>query len=202
MLMNRIEFWAMNNPLRAAVQKRYEAPRLKALSRSKPESILEIGCGQGVGAKILYGMFDPQRYVGIDLDPGMIKRARLKGMGLANAEFMQGDASELPFDDSSFDLVVDFGIIHHIPNWRDALSEVHRTLTPAGEFLFEELSVETWQRGIGKPLKPILEHPYDEMFSKQEFVDELRKLGFETEIRDGSPLGLYYFRGCATKAGR
>ena len=202
MLMNRIEFWAMNNPLRAAVQKRYEAPRLKALSRGQAENILEIGCGQGVGAKILYGMFRPASYVGIDLDPGMIKRARIRGIGLPNAEFMQGDASDLPFDDASFDLVVDFGIIHHIPNWRDALSEVHRLLVPGGEFLFEELPAETWQRGIGRPLKPILEHPYDEMFSKEEFVGELVDLGFDIETRDSSPLGLYYFRGCATKTGR
>ena len=197
--MNPIEFWMINNPIRGLIQKYYEIPRLKRLSSGQADSILEIGCGQGVGARILYDCFSPRKYVGVDLDARMISRARKKGQGLANAEFLQGDASSLAFDDESFDLVVDFGIIHHIPNWRDALAEVHRTLKTNGEFLFEELSLETWEQGIGKPLKKILDHPYDRMFRQQEFLDELKNLGFETETYEEKPVSFYYFWGKATK---
>jgi ubiquinone/menaquinone biosynthesis C-methylase UbiE len=197
--MNSVEYWGVNNPLRALVQKHYEAPRLKAVSRIKAASVLEIGCGQGIGARIIYEMFSPEKYVGIDLDPKMIRRAIKKGADLPNATFAEGDAAQLEFPDGTFDLVVDFGIIHHIPNWRDALAEVHRTLRPGGEFLFEELSVETWNRGIGKPLKSVLEHPYDDMFFKQEFVDELDELGFDTETHENSPASFYHFWGRATK---
>lgn len=199
MLMNSVEYWGVNNPVRTLVQRHYEAPRLKAVSRVKAASVLEIGCGQGIGAKIIHEMFEPEKYVGIDLDPRMIDRARKKGAGLPNTTFVEGDAAHLDFPDGTFDLVVDFGIIHHIPNWRDALAEVHRTLKAGGEFLFEELSVETWNRGIGKPLKSVLEHPYDDMFMKHEFVDELEELGFETETHEKSPASLYYFWGRATK---
>jgi len=197
--MNTIEFWAMNNPIRGLIQKYYEVPRLKRLSNGQADAVLEIGCGQGVGARILHECFSPRQYVGVDLDSKMISRARKKGQGLANAEFLQGDASSLAFDDESFDLVVDFGIIHHIPNWQDALTEVHRTLELNGEFLFEELPLETWEQGIGRPLKKILDHPYDRMFRQREFVDQLQNLGFETETYEGKPLGFYYFWGKATK---
>ena len=197
--MNSIEFWAINNPLRALIQKHYEAPRLRAASSGNASSVLEIGCGQGVGAKIIYELFRPQSYIGIDLDPRMIRRARQKAADLPNAEFMEGDASSLAFPDESFDLVVDFGIIHHIPNWQDALAEVHRTLKARGEFLFEELSVETWNKGIGKPLKRVLDHPYDDMFRKHEFVNRLKELGFETEAYENSPLSFFYFWGSAKK---
>lgn len=199
MLLNSIEYWAMNNPLRAQIQKRYEAPRLMAVSRKKAATVLEIGCGQGVGAKIIYRLFNPERYVGIDLDSKMIDRARQTGSKLRNAEFLEGDASNIAFPDSTFDLVVDFGIVHHIPNWADALSEVRRTLKPDGEFLFEELSAETWKTGIGRPLKRILEHPYEDMFSKKEFVNKLNELGFETETYENSLLSFYNFWGRATK---
>ncbi len=67
-------------------------------------------------------------------------------------------------------------------------------------FLFEDLSLETWERGLGKPLKKILEHPYDQMFRQREFVDELRKLGFATETYEQAPVGFYYFWGKATKS--
>lgn len=197
--MNSIEFWAMNNPIRGLIQKRLEAPRLKALCSGPTDTILEIGCGQGVGAKIIHKLFNPREYVGIDLDPRMIARARKREHGLRNALFLQGDAANLPLNDGTFDLAIDFGIIHHIPNWRDALAELHRTLKTSGEVFFEELPVETWERGIGKPLKQLLEHPYEEMFRQQEFVGELERLGFNVETYEDSLASFYYFWGRATK---
>jgi len=199
MLMNSIEFWAMNNPLRGFVQRHYEAPRLKHLSKGSADDVLEIGCGQGVGAKIICELFRPQRYVGIDLDPRMVARARKKSKSLRDVSFAEGDVTSLEFPAASFDLVMDFGIVHHVPNWRDALAEVHRTLRTGGEFLFEDLPMETWERGIGIPFKKILDHPYDEMFRKQEFEAELRRLGFEVETYENSPFSFYHFWGRAEK---
>ena len=129
----------------------------------------------------------------------MVQRARKKAGALPNASFLVGDAASLEFRDASFDLVIEFGVIHHVPNWRDALAETHRVLKVDGEFLFEDLSVETWERGIGIPLKRISEHPYDEMFRKQEFVNELDSLGFEVEIHETNPLSFYHFWGRAKK---
>ena len=189
----------MNNPIRGLIQKRLEAPRLKNLCNGRTDTILEIGCGQGTGARIIYDLFSPQRYVGIDLDSKMVARAKKKQHGLDNALFLQGDAAQLPFIDSTFDLAIDFGIIHHIPNWRDALAELYRTLNANGELFFEELPVETWERGIGKPLKRLLEHPYEEMFRLSEFVRELERLGFEVEMYEDSLVSLYYFWGRARK---
>jgi SAM-dependent methyltransferase len=125
MLMNSIEYWLVNNPLRGFVQRHYETPRLKRLSKGAAGKVLEIGCGQGTGARIIYELFSPQRYVGIDLDPRMIGRASRVLDALPDATFVEGDVTSLEFPDSTFDLVMDFGIIHHVPNWRDALAEVH-----------------------------------------------------------------------------
>jgi ubiquinone/menaquinone biosynthesis C-methylase UbiE len=197
--MNSIEYWAMNNPVRGFVQRHYEAPRLMRLSKAVAHCILEIGCGQGTGAKILYDHFSPQRYIGVDLDPRMIERAQRRAGALPNGTFLQGDVTDLQFPDASFDLVVDFGILHHVPNWKDALAELHRTLRPGGELLFEDLSVETWERGIGIPFKRIADHPYDDMFRKQEFIDELEALGFEVETHENSPFSFYHFWGRAEK---
>lgn len=199
MLMNSIEYWAMNNPLRRFVQRHYEAPRLERLVSTTADDVLEIGCGQGAGARIIYDLFDPKRYCGVDLDPRMIRRAVSRVGDLPNATFTEGDVSSLDFRDAEFDLIVDFGIVHHVPNWRDALAEVHRVLRVGGEFLFEDLSLETWERGIGRPLRNILDHPYSQMFTTQEFVDELASLGFAVDTYENSPLSFYYFWGRALK---
>lgn len=199
MILNSIEYWAMNNPIRGLIQKRLEAPRLKHLCKGRNDTILEIGCGQGEGAKIICDLFNPGEYVGIDLDPKMVERAKRKEHGLKNALFLQADAAQLPFTDNTFDLVVDFGIIHHIPNWREALEELYRILKMSGEVFFEELPVETWEKGIGKPLKRLLDHPYNEMFRQHEFLEELERLGFEVELHEDSLISFYYFWGRATK---
>ena len=197
--MNSIEYWAMNNPLRGFVQRHYEAPRLRRLLKGTADDILEIGCGQGTGARIIYDLFTPQRYVGIDLDPRMIRRAIRRSGTLPNTTFLERDVTSLEFPDATFDLVLDFGILHHVPDWRNALAEVHRMLRPGGEFLFEDLSAETWERGIGIPFKRLADHPYDEMFTKQEFVNELKALGFDVETHESSPFSFYYFWGRAEK---
>ncbi len=199
MLMNSIEYWMINNPLRGLIQRHYEAPRLKRLVEGEARKVLEIGCGQGTGARIIHDLFGPQEYVGVDLDPRMIRRARRKAHNLPGATFLEGDVASIELPDASFDLVVDFGIVHHVPNWQDALAQVHRTLTANGEFLFEDLSLETWERGVGIPLKRLLDHPYDQMFRKQEFVSELEQLGFDVELHESSPCSFYHFWGRAKK---
>lgn len=199
MLLNSIEYWVVNSPLRGFVQRHYGAPRLKRLSNGIADNVLEIGCGQGIGARIIYDVFNPLRYVGIDLDPRMIRRARRNARAFPGATFIEGDVSSLEFPGDSFDLIVDFGIVHHIPNWRDALAEVHRTLKVHGEFLFEDASAETWERGIGIPFKRILDHPYEQMFTMQQFADELEGLGFDVEMHEDNFFGLHHFWGRAQK---
>ena len=199
MLMNAVEYWAMNNPLRAFVQRHYEAPRLMRLAGSRAGRVLEIGCGQGVGARIIYDFLSPDEYVGIDLDPRMIRRAIRRAGNLPGANFIVGDVSSLGFPDASFDLVVNFAILHHVQEWRSALAEITRTLRVGGEFLFEDLPAETWERGVGIPSKKIAHHPYDKMFRKQEFVDELVSLGCKVELHENRPLSLYHFWGRAEK---
>ena len=79
MKLNTVEYWGMNNPIRGLIQRRLEAPRLKTLCNGQADTILEIGCGQGVGAGIICDLFSPREYVGIDLDPKMVARAKKRG---------------------------------------------------------------------------------------------------------------------------
>ena len=58
MKMNRIEKLAMNNPIRALIQRYYETPLLERLGgRVEGMHVLEIGCGRGVGTEIIFKHF-------------------------------------------------------------------------------------------------------------------------------------------------
>lgn len=198
MKLNFFEYWLMNNPIRAMIQSQHEMRNFERLiDLPQGKCILEIGCGQGIGAKILSKRLKPVEYQGIDLDEKMIKRAKRRK--IKKATFQTADATKLPFDSETFDLVFDFAIIHHIPNWEEALSEVFRVLKPGGMFLFEELSQETWKHGIGKPLKKVLEHPYEEMFDQQSFMSRLNDQFDLVDTKMKSACGFRYFYGIVKK---
>jgi ubiquinone/menaquinone biosynthesis C-methylase UbiE len=136
MRLSNIEFKAMNDAARRVLQRAVEFPLFKRIGLTGQESdILEIGCGSGYGA-VLLSELRPKSYVGVDLMPEQIALAHQRR--LPNAEFMVQDAAQLPFADESKDVVVIFGVLHHIPVWRKVVSEIYRVLRPGGRFFVEE----------------------------------------------------------------
>ena len=179
MIVNNIEFLLMNNPVRACIQDKIEAKRLRKLSSlSKNKYVLEIGCGNGIGTKLIMKYFAPQKVYATDLDKRMIELAIKKNTN-PNIHFEIGDASNLQYENNQFDAIFDFGIIHHIPNWKDCLKELKRVLKFGGELIIEDLSIETFNTFSGKILKKLFKHPYDKMYNINEFIDYLKYLGFQ-----------------------
>lgn len=172
----------MNNPVRSFMQ-RFEAGYLRKISSLEQQAtVLEIGCGQGVGTRLINKLFKPKKIVAMDLDEKMVARAKKKTANMKNIDLSVGNAASLQFKDKSFDAVFDFGIIHHIPNWQDCVSEIHRVLKPGGELVMEDLSHETFHNTwLGRFLKRVLHHPYEDMFKRQEFFTHLKKTGFKVE---------------------
>lgn len=101
--------------------------------------LLEVGCGPGRLSILLarrYGL----DVTGIDLDPGMIQRARANAERSGNGgerrpSFLVGDVSSLAFPDGSFDVVVSTLSMHHWADPTAGLTEIGRVLRPNGRAL-------------------------------------------------------------------
>ncbi len=168
----------MNNPVRAGLQRRYEARLLERLGgRVEGKRVLEIGCGRGVGTEIIFERFGAREVHAFDVDPDMIEQARI-GLSAYSPDRLKlavGDVTAIEAPDASFDAVFDFAIIHHVPNWKDAVCEVARVLKPEGLFFFEEVTSYALGRWF---YRTFLEHPMSQhWFGKDLFVSELERQG-------------------------
>lgn len=186
-MMDRAETALVNSLPRRWLQSCYEAPLLaRCGGRLIPGSrALEIGCGSGYGTQLMLERFGATRVDAVDLDPAMIRRAsrRLARYG-DRVRLAQGSATDLraalDADDASYHAVFDFGVVHHIPDWRNALAEVARVLRPGGRFYFEEVTAHALA--------------CDDRFTVEQFLDELTRcglvvLGSITRIRGDYLLG-------------
>lgn len=177
MKMNRIEKLAMNNPIRALIQRYYETPLLERLGgRVEGMRVLEIGCGRGVGTEIIFKHFGAREIHSFDIDPDMVKKAskRLSNYSSERLDLRVGNATAIDAEDKSFDAVFDFWIIHHIPDWQAAVAEISRVLKSGGRFFFQEVSSHALSRWS---YRTFLEHPTENRFSCKEFVSELDRQG-------------------------
>lgn len=104
-------------------------------------SILEIACGTGRLTKHLRDNFPTTTTLtATDINPDMLELAQKK-LGNLPITFQLADAQQLPFQDASFDLIVNqFGLMF-LPDKQGGVDEAFRVLTPGGYFVFT-----TWDR--------------------------------------------------------
>lgn len=99
-------------------------------------TVIDIGCGTGTLAILLKQRHPDARVIGLDADPPILARARTKAAKAeVNVEFVEGDATALPFEDEFADRVVSSLFFHHLTHdsKQQAFAHILRVLRPGGE---------------------------------------------------------------------
>lgn len=94
--------------------------------RAGTESVLDVGCGEGMLTRQLARRIS--RVVGVDPDAESIEAARKQS---ADIEYICGDLFDYPFEPSSFDAVVSFAVLHHMDAER-GLERMAELVRPGG----------------------------------------------------------------------
>ena len=113
-------------------------------------AVLEVGCGAGGGAlEALRHVPDGARYVGVDLSPEMLTRARRRLPD--RVELVAADAARLPFEDDAFDVVLANLSLMIVPDTAGVLREIRRVLRPGGT-----LAAAVWGRPERSPMMTLV----------------------------------------------
>lgn len=138
--MSRQEHWQLDGSAPELYQ-RYLVPAITSIwaadliDRARPrpaEAALDIACGTGAVTRLAAERIASGRIVGLDFNPGMLAVARSVPSSGATIEWLEGSALSLPFDDSSFDLVLCQLGLQFFPDRPLALREMKRVLAPSG----------------------------------------------------------------------
>jgi ubiquinone/menaquinone biosynthesis C-methylase UbiE len=186
MKLSEIEFRAMDSGLRRWGQKHFELPIFQRMGLDvRGKDVLEIGCGNGHGAYLL-NQGSPCSYVGLDVMEEQIEKAHQR---YPQYQFLVQDATDLSrFGEASQDMVIIFGVLHHIPEWRKVIDEVRRVLKPGGSFFVEE------PRGVDLRVFDFFfrwGHP-DSDFGIQHMEQYLKSHGFKICNKQWTPLLTMY----------
>lgn len=163
-----------------------ESPRLVAkhlaayhfAGRFARGDVLEIGSGDGYGASLLAD--GAHEVTGIDLFDANVSKASLK-YPKPNLKFLQMSGTDLQFAKHSFDTVVSFQVIEHIPEplLPQFIGEMKKILRPGGKICLSTLNLEK-NRKPGQPYDKSPHH--DKEFAPVEFGHFLKGFFEKVEV--------------------
>jgi ubiquinone/menaquinone biosynthesis C-methylase UbiE len=107
-------------------------------ARIEGRDVLEVGSGRGGGASYINRYLQPKTMTGIDFSDEAVNFCR-KTHRVEGLSFRQGDAEAMPFEEASFDVVMNVESSHCYGSMEKFVSEVSRVLRQNGYFLFADL---------------------------------------------------------------
>ena len=147
------EFHFHRGPEYAAARLNYSAHELSQIPRTVTESfagignphaiaplptgatVVDIGCGAGTDLLIAALRVGPQGLaIGVDMTEAMRDRARrgAEACGMTHVDVREGEATALPVETESVDVVISNGVLNLVAEKRQAIAEIRRVLKPHG----------------------------------------------------------------------
>jgi len=114
---------------------------LEEIKKEDFETLLDAGCGTAPMLSLLTEEYHDKKFTGLDLTPEMIEVARKKN--LPNTTLVVGDCENLPFEENSFDVIINSQSFHHYPNPQDFFNSVYKVLKPGGRLILRDMSTSS-----------------------------------------------------------
>jgi 2-polyprenyl-3-methyl-5-hydroxy-6-metoxy-1,4-benzoquinol methylase len=191
---NTFDKYGSQNPVVRRLMAGFESALDALWTQAAPDSILDVGCGEGVLTAQWADKLGDQRIVGIDLDDPKLK-AEWEQRRRANLEYRVEDATNLSFANGEFDMATAIEVLEHVPDPERTVSEMARV---AKRWVLVSVPREPLWRGLnmarGAYLKDLGNTPgHVNHWSKRSFVSMLSRHGTVEEVRSPFPWTMCLF---------
>ena len=122
---NTYDKYGSTNPVVKRLMRGFHETLDELWAIAAPESVLDVGCGEGVLTCEWAERLEGGRIVGIDLDDPKL-RTEWEARRRPNLEYRAEDATSLSFGDDDFDLAAAIEVLEHVPDPEATLSEMAR----------------------------------------------------------------------------
>ena len=185
---NTFDKYGSTNPVVRRLMDGFESTLDALWRQAAPQSILDVGCGEGVLTEQWADKLGTGRIVGIDLDDPKL-RAEWEKRQRANLEYRVEDATNLSFGDGEFDMATAIEVLEHVPDPERTVSEMARV---AKRWVLVSVPREPLWRGLnmarGAYLKDLGNTPgHINHWSKRSFVSMLSRHGKVEQVRSPFP---------------
>ena len=186
---NTYDKYGSTNPVVRRLMAGFESTLDELFTRAAPESVLDVGCGEGVLTEQWAERLGDRQVLGLDLsDPKL--RGEWARRQRPNLAFMEGDLDQrLPFEDDAFDLAAAIEVLEHVPRPEHTVAEMARV---ARRHLLVSVPREPLWRGLniarGAYLRDLGNTPgHVNHWSRRSFVALLSRVGTVLEVRSPFP---------------
>ena len=185
---NTYDKYGSQNPVVRRLMARFEEDLADLWKQASPESILDVGCGEGVLTHEWAERLGDRRIVGIDLDDPKLQ-AEWEKRQRSNLEYRVEEATHLSFADDEFDMSTAIEVLEHVPEPERTVAEMARV---AKRWLLVSVPREPLWRGLnlarGAYWKDLGNTPgHVNHWSKRSFVAMLERHGTIEEVRSPLP---------------
>lgn len=165
-------------------RQRYDQKIREYVGDVQGKTVLDYGCGRGVFSMEMLGN-GAVKVCGIDISKVYIedcqRKAQEAGYGPERHDFRVMDAHQLEFAENTFDLVVGFGILHHLDP-EIALGEIHRVLKPGGRVIMQEPLADNPLLKLFRKLTPKARTADEKPFSGKDIDHLTKRPGWKPEL--------------------
>jgi SAM-dependent methyltransferase len=186
---NTYDKYGSTNPVVRRLMARFEGTLEELFMQADPQSLLDVGCGEGVLThQWAQRLGDERRVVGIDLDDPALHAEWAKRTA-PNLEYRVMKAENLPFADDEFDTATAIEVLEHVPDAEHTVAEMARV---AKRWLLVSVPREPLWRGLnmarGAYWKDLGNTPgHVNHWSKRSFVALLSRHGDVVQARSPFP---------------
>ena len=186
---NTFDKYGSTNPVVRRLMAGFEGTREELFTQADPQSLLDVGCGEGVLThQWAQRLGEQRRVVGIDLDDPALHAEWAKRTA-PNLEYRVMKAENLPFADGEFDAAAAIEVLEHVPDAEHTVAEMARV---AKRWLLVSVPREPLWRGLnlarGAYWKDLGNTPgHVNHWSKRSFVALLSRHGEVVQARSPFP---------------